>query len=439
MKDYVLGNRICELRKKKNLTQEELAILLDISDKSISKWENGTSKPSIDNLKKISSIFDISLDELLELDSKTPKKKTIKKIVLTGGPCAGKTTAMNWIQNCFQKQGYKVLFIPEAATELIMGGLTPWEVKTNLDFQSTLLDMQLQKEKIFEEGAKKLPYDKILIVCDRGVLDNKAYMSKRDFNFLLKSRNLNEVTARENYDAVFHLVTAAKGAKKYYNLDNAARTESIEEAIKLDDNLISAWTGHSHLRIIDNSTDFDNKMKRLMREIASVLGEPEPYEIERKFLIDFPDLDYLQSLPNCEKVQIVQTYLKSEENEEVRIRQRGINGVYTYSKTRKIDVSPIKRIEIENRLTQEEYINELLNADPTRGQIIKDRYCLSYNNQYFEIDIYPFWDYQAIAEIELSNENDKISFPDFINVIEEVTDNYDFKNVSIAKQIKKNI
>ena len=435
MNDYKFGNKIYELRKKKHLTQEDLAILLDISDKAVSKWENGTSKPTIENLKKLSNIFDISLDELIEKDD-NKKKQKITKIVLTGGPCAGKTTAMNWIQNNFVKQGYKVIFIPETATELITSGFAPWDTRTSVDFQEMLLKLQLEKEKIYEEAAKKLPNDKILLVCDRGIMDNKAYMSKKEFNVLLKNNNLNEIKLRDSYDAVFHLVTAAKGAKDYYNLDNEARTETIDEAARLDDALISAWTGHPHLRIIDNSTDFDEKMKRLMREIAAVLGEPNPYEIERKFLIEMPDIEYLESLPNCEKVKIVQTYLNSSDDEEIRIRQRGNNGSYTYSKTRKINVDSMKRIEIETRLTQEEYINELLNADPTRGQIIKERYCLCYKNQYFEIDIYPFWDDKAIAEIELISEEQKIDIPAFLNVIDEVTDNNNFKNSEIARQLK---
>lgn len=435
MNDYKFGNKIYELRKKKHLTQEDLAILLDISDKAVSKWENGTSKPTIENLKKLSNIFDISLDELIEKDD-NKKKQKITKIVLTGGPCAGKTTAMNWIQNNFVKQGYKVIFIPETATELITSGFAPWDTRTSVDFQEILLKLQLEKEKIYEEAAKKLPNDKILLVCDRGIMDNKAYMSKKEFNVLLKNNNLNEIKLRDSYDAVFHLVTAAKGAKDYYNLDNEARTETIDEAARLDDALISAWTGHPHLRIIDNSTDFDEKMKRLMREIAAVLGEPNPYEIERKFLIEMPDIEYLESLPNCEKVKIVQTYLNSSDDEEIRIRQRGNNGSYTYSKTRKINVDSMKRIEIETRLTQEEYINELLNADPTRGQIIKERYCLCYKNQYFEIDIYPFWDDKAIAEIELISEEQKIDIPAFLNVIDEVTDDINFKNSEIAKQLK---
>lgn len=438
MRDYKFGDKLYELRKKKNLTQEDLGLLLDISDKAVSKWENGTSKPTIENLSKISKIFDISLDELINLEEEKTKQK-ITKIVLTGGPCAGKTTAMNWMQNFFQKQGYKVLFVPETATELITGGLTPWETKTNVDFQNILFDLQMEKEKLFEEGAKKLPNEKILIVCDRGLLDNKAYMSNKDFDYLLKSKKLNEVKLRDSYDAVFHLVTAAKGAKKYYNLDNTARTETIEEAIKIDDNIIASWTGHPHLRIIDNSSDFETKMKRLLKEISNVLGEPEPYEIERKFLIEMPDLEYLESLPNCEKIQIVQTYLKSDGDEEVRIRQRGNNGAFTYSKTRKININNLKRIEVEERLTEEEYINELLNADPLKGQIIKTRYCLSYNNQYFEIDIYPFWNDKAIAEIELSSESQRIDLPSFIEVVDEVTDDLKYRNSEIAIRIKKGL
>ena len=147
MRDYKFGDKLYELRKKKNLTQEDLALLLDISDKAVSKWENGTSKPTIENLSKLSKIFDISLDELIVLEEEKEKQK-ITKIVLTGGPCAGKTTAMNWIQNFFQKQEYKVLFVPETATELITGGLTPWETKTNSDFESILFDLQMEKEKM---------------------------------------------------------------------------------------------------------------------------------------------------------------------------------------------------------------------------------------------------------------------------------------------------
>ena len=56
-----------------------------------------------------------------------------------------------------------------------------------------------------------------------------------------------------------------------------------------------------------------------------------------------------------------------------------------------------------------------------------------FENQYFEIDIYPFWSDKAILEIELSDENAKIVFPKEIKVIKEVTDDDSFKNASLAK------
>ena len=80
----------------------------------------------------------------------------------------------------------------------------------------------------------------------------------------------------------------------------------------------------------------------------------------------------------------------SDNDDEVRVRQRGENGNYIYFKTVKKKISAIKRMEIEERLTQQEYLTLLMNADTTKRQIRKDRYCMTYNNQYFEIDVYPF-------------------------------------------------
>ncbi len=364
-------------------------------------------------------------------------EKEIKKIVLTGGPCAGKTTALSWIQNYFGKIGYKVLFVNETATELINSGVTPWEAKNNMEFQSLLMKLQIDKENAIIESTKFMNYDKFLIVCDRGILDNKAYINESEFNECLKHNNIGIEDARNRYDAVFHLVTAAKGAEENYNLNNQARTEGIELARKLDTQTLNAWVGHPHLRVIDNSTNFEEKMKRLMKEITGVLQVPYTYEIERKYLIEKPNIEYLESLPNCQKVSIIQTYLKSDENSEKRIRQRGINGSYTYTLTTKYNVSDIKRIEVEKRLSEKEYLNELMNQDPNMGQIIKTRYTLIYNNQYFEIDIYPIMENEAILEIELSDENDIVDIPDFINVIKEVTNDIDYRNHELAKKLRK--
>lgn len=433
MKNIEFGNYIYKLRTNANLSQSELGKMVNVSNKAISKWENGNAYPTSKTLSKLAKIFGVSIDEMFKaIESKSERQ--ITKIAITGGPCAGKSTALSWINEEFTKKGYKVLFIPETATELITGGVAPWTCETDIDFQTAVLKLQLAKEEIFEEVAQHL-YDaqKVLIVCDRGTLDGKAYIEKHNFDKILNNLHLTETQLKDSYDAVFHLVTAAKGASEFYTLaNNSARTETIEEAIANDDKIISAWTGHSHFRVIDNSTDFKKKMQRFVTEISNFLGEPTPYEIERKFLIEYPDIAKLEADKNCGKVEIIQTYLKSNDDKEIRVRQRGNNGSYSYTKTIKQTINGLKRLETEKRLTQAEYINLLMDADTTKHQIRKTRYCLVYNNQYFEIDIYPFWNDVAIMEIELNNESQTIEFPPQIKIIKEVTDDIEFKNSNLA-------
>lgn len=433
MNDFEFGNYLYNLRKKAGLSQNELAWQLGVTNKAVSKWENGKCKPSTETLRKLATAYGISVDDLL-IKKGGNATVEITKIVITGGPCAGKTTAMSWIQSNFTKLGYTVLFVPETATELITGGVAPWICGTNADYQKCQMKLQLEKERIFAQGASTMPVEKVLIVCDRGCLDNKAYMTALDFAAVCTSLGCNEVELRDSYDAVFHMVTAAKGAEQFYTTaNNAARTETVEQAAELDDKLIAAWTGHPHLRIIDNASGFEEKLKKLIAEIAAFLGEPEPFEIERKFLIEYPDIDKLEKLPNCQRVEIIQTYLTAPEGEESRVRQRGADGNYIYVQTTKKKVTDVKRVEIERRLTKDEYLRLLMDADPNCRPIRKTRYCLTHDNQYFEIDVYPFWNHQAIVEIELNNENDEIRFPADIKVIKEVTEDENFKNASLAR------
>ena len=362
--------------------------------------------------------------------------KQITKIVVTGGPCAGKTTALSWIQNAFTKMDYAVLFVDETATQLITGGAASWLTTSNRDYQWQLIQLQQAKEKAFTEIGKTLKEEKILIVCDRAVMDNCAYMTGEEFEWILDRMDTRRDTFLDEYGAVFHLVTAAKGAEEYYTLaNNQARTETPEEAIALDDKLIAAWEGHPHHSTIDNSTGFEEKMLRLIREIAAFLGEPAPMEIERKYLIARPDPRLLDQMPGCEQADIIQTYLKSgDPSEERRIRRRKSNGSYVYFMTRKRKTSGDRRVEIEERLSQEEY-DELLmtEADPDYRPIRKKRYSLNANGLNYEIDLYPGWEDQAIMEIELYNEDQKVVFPEGIQVIREVTDDPAFSNRELAK------
>ncbi|MBQ4090031.1 MAG: helix-turn-helix domain-containing protein [Clostridia bacterium] len=65
MDRYITGAMIRELREKRNMTQAELAAKLFVSDKTVSKWENGKGNPDISLLEPIAKVFDISITELM--------------------------------------------------------------------------------------------------------------------------------------------------------------------------------------------------------------------------------------------------------------------------------------------------------------------------------------------------------------------------------------
>ena len=174
-------------------------------------------------------------------------------------------------------------------------------------------------------------------------------------------------------------------------------------------------------------------MDQLIREISSFLGEPEPIETERKYLIKYPDPDLLASYPFCRKTEIEQTYLVLRGE---RIRRRGAEGSYLYFHTAKRGIDGMRRYENERRIGKAEYDELMKLADPGRGTLKKDRYCLVYNERYFEIDVYPFWDDKAVMEIELCDGNEKVDLPPFIEVIKEVTGDPTYSNASLARNLK---
>lgn len=369
--------------------------------------------------------------------------KSITRIVLTGGPCAGKTTAASWIAEEFTRLGYHVMFVPESATELIMGGVTLDDLSVE-DFHRLNLTNQINKEHLFEEAARAHPSDKILIVCDRGFLDNSAYMGHGGFARLVSGMGYDEILLRDGYDAVIHLVTAADGAEEAYTLaNNGARSESPEQARAVDARLIEAWTGHPHLRIVPNEGSFEDKMRHVIREVASVLGEPRPLEIERKFLIEMPGDDWFESCDGHDTVEIVQTYLTCGEGEtERRIRQRGRDGSYIFTLTTKSDLvrdDPTTRVETERVISEREYLTLMMEADTGRSQIRKTRHLVVAGGRYLEVDVYPFDAERAVLEIELESADAEVDLPDGLHVIREVTDDRRYRNASLASMRDKTL
>ncbi len=237
----------------------------------------------------------------------------IKKIVLTGGPCGGKSAVREGLKKYYENKGYVVVYIGETATELILGGIAPWTCQSQRFFQSRVLELQMQKEKIFESAAvsaakKKIGEDNglwgksdgetggksdgetggksdgkskpdILIICDRGALDGKSYMADEAFTEMAEALGYREKDLLMRYDAIFHLTTLALDNPKLYirkKQNNAARSESVKEAADIDKRLKKCWGSHPYFRVIKNPNgDFKSKLRRLTKEIDIFLDSAE--------------------------------------------------------------------------------------------------------------------------------------------------------------------
>ena len=177
-----------------------------------------------------------------------PAEAEIFKIVLTGGPCAGKTTVMSRLKHFLLSRGFRVFIAPEAATMLFSGGVMFSDIATDegkITFQRNLLKTQMHLEDSLRDLAKFTRKPSV-ILCDRGAMDGKAYVSNKVWNEVLGAVQSDNVALRDTrYNAVLHMVTAAIGAEQFYTAENnAARTETKEEAAEQDKKTMQCWVGH---------------------------------------------------------------------------------------------------------------------------------------------------------------------------------------------------
>ena len=206
--------------------------------------------------------------------------KLVAKIVLTGGPCAGKTTTITKIEEHLIEKGYHVLVVNECATEMIKGGIRPFgDNKTNVyDFENEILNLQLYKEKRYKDFLSKYPDDtKIIILYDRGSVDIKAYLGEENYNKMLEENNLDNDDLLNEYDLVIHMTTvAAETENKYSNATNKARVEEAKEAIDLDKRTNEAWSKHKNLKVAPVCDLLEEKINIVIGYVDELLKEKDP-------------------------------------------------------------------------------------------------------------------------------------------------------------------
>lgn len=372
-------------------------------------------------------------------------QEEIPMIVIGGGPCAGKTTYLSFVKEKLSDFNIMVFILPETATILINSGFDPRVFKGEeelLKIQEAIFNTQLNLEEQWVDTVSKLRChlnnrQKPVIICDRGIKDIEAYLPIRCagyFETLATLRGRNTADLMNKYKGVIHLVTAADGAEQFYTLENnLARRETLEEARIVDKRIQNCWVGHPHLKVIDNSTSFESKMKRALATTCRFLDIPVPVEIERKFLVGKIDMS---KMPEHQKIEVEQFYLNSTKEEELRLRKRGYDGSFSYFLTRKTRTSdPMVRHETERMISHYEFLALSKNADQSKSVIKKDRICFLHKFQYFELDFFRKPDRLKdliLLEIELTEQNDKVEVPDWIKIENEVTGVPAYSNINLA-------
>lgn len=112
--------------------------------------------------------------------------------------------------------------------------------------------------------------------------------------------------------------------------DHSCRSEDVEQARQLDDMAAASWVGHPYFDVIDNSTDFEGKMRRMIGAVCQKMGIDTGDRLlqnsrKLKFLVKGPLPDN-SVFPPFQDFEVTHTYLQSDSNNQVRLRKRGQKG-----------------------------------------------------------------------------------------------------------------
>ena len=173
----------------------------------------------------------------------------MKKIVLTGGPSGGKTTALSILKETF---GKKIALVQEAATLIYSGGFprtdnSPVHI---VHAQKIIYYTVTQLEELAEKTS-----DASVMVCDRGTIDGAVYWPYGPDDFF---KNMHSSLEAElaRYDAVIHLSPPPE--KDFYQATNV-RTENLQQAFELDDKILDIWAKHPNRLVVPREKHYFEK------------------------------------------------------------------------------------------------------------------------------------------------------------------------------------
>jgi len=186
------------------------------------------------------------------------------RIVLTGGPGGGKTTAADLFR---REIGERVVIVPEAATLLFSGGFPrSMEVHARKSAQCAIYHVQRHLEDV-----QSALYPERILLCDRGTIDGAAYWPDEPAEFF-KEVGSSEEHELARYDAVIFFETAAVGGISIEG-GNPTRTESRDQAVEIDRRLRALWSKHRRLIVVPHNPSFVKKIMFGLASLESIVAQ----------------------------------------------------------------------------------------------------------------------------------------------------------------------
>jgi predicted ATPase len=186
------------------------------------------------------------------------------RIVLTGGPGGGKTTAADLFR---RELGERVVIVPESATILFAGGFPR---AAQLDAMRSAQAAVFHVQRNLEDVQSALFPDRILL-CDRGTIDGAAYWPNHERDFF-EAMGTTFERELQRYDAVVFFETAAVAGDSIEG-GNPVRTESLAEAVELDGRLRRLWSRHSHFMLVPHHSSFLHKITAGLAMLQSIVAQ----------------------------------------------------------------------------------------------------------------------------------------------------------------------
>lgn len=263
--------------------------------------------------------------------SKAAAQAPLVRVLLTGGPGAGKSSALATLRDRISKRGFQVIVVPETATALLdsCGGYDPsWHgTPKHVRMQEMFLKFQVANEETLSRFAELRPERPHLLLLDRGCLDGKLFCTEQEWAQVLEGAGVSEDALLERYDLVVHMTTVAARFEGLYDYgpgsSNPARYHTPEQARHADEMVQAIYAKHPHVRVVPNFAEFSDKIETVVRcvtEAVQVDGLAEPREREVIQSASEP-LNFASWPVEVDVYDIEVTYLDGKFTESLRRRQ----------------------------------------------------------------------------------------------------------------------